>query len=211
MTKGVFSEFEVRSQYIKLNKDGEDFAEMSCVGSAEEELEVKTITKNCRGVVAKKRTKGTGAGTLTESLHVPRAIYNKIYDMNRTDLKEGVNAYGQGTMHPEFALTLDVYDEDDARKLKAYPRCVIESGPNRPITNGSEEVAELELTISLLPDEHGYCMYEALVDDLDSSTAEAWLTGFTPDLVRATSVAPATPTEPATTTDPVDTDDQGDG
>ena len=186
MTKGVFSEFEVRKQYLKLlGVNDATFEEISCVGSAEEELEVKTITKNCRGVIAKRKTKGTGSGTLTESLHVPRAIYNKIYDMMHTELKTGVYAYGQGSTHPEFALTMQVFDEDDEVKLKAYPRCIIESGPHRPITNGAEEVAELELTISLLPDENGYCMYEALVTDIDETTAKAWLTNFSTELVTA--------------------------
>ena len=45
MTKGVFSEFEVRKQYLKLlGVNDATFEEISCVGSAEEELEVKTIT-----------------------------------------------------------------------------------------------------------------------------------------------------------------------
>ena len=214
MTKGVFSEFEVRKQYLKLlGVNDATFEEMSCVGSAEEELEVKTITKNCRGVIAKRKTKGTGSGTLTENLHVPRTIYNKIYDMMHTELKTGVYAYGQGSTHPEFALTMQVFDEDDEIKLKAYPRCIIESGPHRPITNGAEEVAELELTISLLPDENGYCMYEALVTDIDETTANAWLTNFSTELVTAgeTTTPTTTPAEPAEPAEPTDNDDQGDG
>ena len=161
---------------------------MNCVGSSEEELEVKVITKNCRGVVAKKKVKGTGNGTLTESLHVPYNIYNMIYDMVQSDeLLEGVVGYGQKSTHPEFALTQKVLDEDDVVKLKAYPRCILESGPKRPVENGAEEVPELELTISLLPDEYGYCMYEALASAVTSTVADTWLTAFTPDLVRPAS------------------------
>ena len=189
MTKGVFSEFEVQEQHIKVAGQ-ESFMDMNCVGSSEEELEVKVITKNCRGVVAKKKIKGTGAGTLTESLHVPYDIYNMIYDMNQEDeLLEGVVGYGQKSKHPEFALTQKVLDEDDVVKLKAYPRCIIESGPHRPVENGAEEVPELELTISLMPDEYGYCMYEALYDSVDETVAQTWLTGFTPALVRPSASA----------------------
>lgn len=65
MTKGVFSEFEVKEQWIKV-KGEESYSTMSCVGSSEEELEVKVITKKCRGVKAKEKVKGTGSGTLTE-------------------------------------------------------------------------------------------------------------------------------------------------
>lgn len=183
MTKGVFSEFEVIEQYIKVSGD-ESYSTMSCVGSSEEELEVKIITKNCRGVRAKEKVKGTGNGKLTESLHVPRDIYNKMYSMNRDNLKDGIAAYGQNSKHPEFSVTQKVLDEDDEVKFKAYPRCILESGPKRGVTNGAEEVPELELVISLLPDENGECMYEALESDLDEETKKVWLENFTPSLAR---------------------------
>lgn len=186
MTKGVFSEYEVREQLIKVTGT-EEYEQMSCVGSSEEELEVKVITKKCRGVVTKERVKGTGNGTLKESLHVPRDIYNKIYDMNNANMIDGIKTYGQDSMHPEFALTQLVIDEDDEEKLKAYPRCIMESGPARKVENGAEEVAELELTIKLLPDDLGQCMYEVLVKDLPedgSVTKEMWLTGFNSDMVQ---------------------------
>ena len=188
MTKGVFSEFEVEEQWIKMAGE-ENYSSMSCVGSSEEELEVKVITKKCRGVKVKEKVKGTGNGTLKESLHVPREIYNKMYDMSRNNLKEGVYAYGQNSSHPEFSITQRVLDEDDEEKFKAYPRCVLESGPNRSVENGQEEVPELELTITLLPDDNGECMYEALKSELDEDTAGKWMEHFTPSLVQSTVVA----------------------
>jgi hypothetical protein len=187
MTNGVFSEFEVKEQHIKM-ADEESYSTMSCVGSSEEELEVKIITKKCRGAIAKEKVKGTGNGTLTESLHVPRDIYNKMYDMNRPNLKKGVYAYGQNSSHPEFSITQRVLDEDGVEKFKAYPRCVLESGPKRPVENGQEEVPELELTIKLLPDDNGECMYEALKSELDEETAGKWLEHFDTSLVQSTVV-----------------------
>lgn len=187
MTNGVFSEFEVKEQHIKM-ADEESYSTMSCVGSSEEELEVKIITKKCRGAIAKEKVKGTGNGTLTESLHVPRDIYNKMYDMNRPNLKKGVYAYGQNSSHPEFSITQRVLDEDGVEKFKAYPRCVLESGPKRPVENGQEEVPELELTIKLLPDDNGECMYEALKSELDEETAGKWLEHFDTSLVQNTVV-----------------------
>lgn len=189
MTKGVFSEFEVKEQWIKVAGE-ENYSTMSCVGSSEEELEVKVITKKCRGVKAKEKVKGTGSGTLTESLHVPRDIYNKMYDMTRANLKEGVYAYGQNSSHPEFYITQRVLDEDDEEKFKAYPRCILESGPKRSVENGQEEVPELELTITLLPDDNGECMYEALKSELDEETAKKWLEHFETSLVQS-NVVPA--------------------
>lgn len=184
MTNGVFSEFEVKAQYIKI-ADEDSYSTMSCVGSSEEDLEVKIITKKCRGAIAKEKVKGTGNGTLTESLHVPRDIYNKMYDMNRPNLKKGVYAYGQNSSHPEFSITQKVLDEDGVEKFKAYPRCVLESGPKRPVENGQEEVPELELTIKLLPDDNGECMYEALKSELDEETAGKWLEHFGTSLVQS--------------------------
>lgn len=186
MTKGVFSEFEVLEQHIKVAGDN-TYSTMSCVGSSEEELEVKVITKNCRGRKAKEKVKGTGNGTLKESLHVPYDIYNKMYAMNREELVEGVKAYGQGSSHPEFSITQKVLDEDDEVKYKAYPRCVLEEGPKRSVENGAEEVPELELTIALLPDDNGECMYEALESELDETIASKWLTEFTADMLQITS------------------------
>lgn len=187
MTNGVFSEFEVKAQYIKI-ADEDSYSTMSCVGSSEEDLEVKIITKKCRGAIAKEKVKGTGNGTLTESLHVPRDIYNKMYDMNRPNLKKGVYAYGQNSSHPEFSITQKVLDEDGVEKFKAYPRCVLESGPKRPVENGQEEVPELELTIKLLPDDNGECMYEALKSELDEEIAGKWLEHFDTSLVQSTVV-----------------------
>ena len=188
MIKGVFSEFEVKEQWIKM-ADEESYSTMSCVGSSEEELEVKVITKKCRGVKAKEKVKGTGSGTLTESLHVPRDIYNKMYNMTRANLKKGVYAYGQNSSHPEFSITQRVLDEDDEEKFKAYPRCILESGPKRAVENGQEEVPELELTITLLPDDNGECMYEALKSELDEETAGKWMEHFDTSLVQGTVVS----------------------
>lgn len=187
MTNGVFSEFEVEEQHIKM-ADEDSYSTMSCVGSSEEDLEVKIITKKCRGAIAKEKVKGTGNGTLTESLHVPRDTYNKMYNMNRPNLKKGVYAYGQNSSHPEFSITQRVLDEDGVEKFKAYPRCVLESGPKRPVENGQEEVPELELTIKLLPDDNGECMYEALKSELDEETAGKWLEHFDTLLVQSTVV-----------------------
>ena len=182
MTKNVYSEFEVQEQHIKV-AGSESYKDMSCVGTSKEELEVKVITKKCRGVKAKEKVKGTGCGKLTQSLHVPYDIYTEMYAMYRQNYAEGVMAYGQGSTHPEFALTQKVVDEDDVVKLKAYPRCVLEEGPKRDVNNGQEDVPELELTIALLPDDNGECMYEILESKASDELKTNWLTGFSPELV----------------------------
>lgn len=180
----VWSEFEILEQYIKV-AGGSEYEDMSCVGTAEHELESRTVTKKCRGIEVKNSTKGTGKGTLTESLHVPRHVYNKIYAMNQTGLKEGVIAYGQDSRHPEFSLTLLIENEDGERMYRAYPRCKVVEGPKKKIENGAEEVAELELVMNIFPDDHGNGVYEVVVEDLpeDSELRTNWLTGFDPEMV----------------------------
>lgn len=180
----VFSDFEVDQIGIKFN-GAEAYEAMNCVGSVEEEMESKTVSKSCRGVVVKKISRGTGSGTLKVTAHVPWAIYTKFYGMGLDTLLEGVKAYGRNSRHEGFAVTMHITDEDGVEKLKAYPNCVMETGISRKIENGAEEVAELELEISVMPDEHGNGMYEALIDELtDENVKTTWLTAFTPDLVQ---------------------------
>lgn len=180
----VFSEYELRKMGIKF-KPGAEYISADCVGSCEEELESKVITKKCRGVVAKTKVKGTGNGTLSVSLHMPYEIYEKAYGMELDSLIEGVRAYGQNSVHEEFAIVQDVFDEDGNEKFKAYPNCIIQSGISRKIENGAEEVAEVELEISVMPDEYGNGMYEALASTLAKDAASKWMTAFEPSLVQA--------------------------
>ena len=187
MTNGVFSEYEVREMGIKF-KSGTEYQTANCVGSSEEEMESKVISKSCRGVVVKKSVKGTGTGTLSLSLHMPYAIYTQAYGMDLDSLIDGVKAYGQNSVHEGFAITQHVFDEDGVEMFKAYPNCIIESGKTAKTENGAEEVAEIELEISLMPDEHGNGMYQALASELTEGTAKnSWMTAFTPEMVQAKS------------------------
>lgn len=185
MQNGVFSDFELKQIGFKF-KSASEYIVAKCVGSCEEEMETKVITKSCRGVVVKKVVKGTGNGTLKVTLHMPWAVYTQAYGMNLDTLIEGVKAYGRNSVHEGFSTVMDIEDEDGAEKLKAYPNCVMNTGVTRKIENGAEEVAELELEISTMPDEYGNGMYEALVDELtDATVKDNWLTAFTPTLVQA--------------------------
>lgn len=184
MTNGVFSEYELREMGIKF-KTEEAYKTANCVGSCEEAMDAKVISKSCRGVVIKKTVKGTGTGTLTLSMHMPYEIYAQAYGMNLDTLIEGVKAYGQNSVHEGFAITQHVYDEDGVEKFKAYPNCIIESGVSNKTENGAEEVAEIELEISVMPDEFGNGVYEALASDLTDETAKtSWMTAFEPNMVQ---------------------------
>ena len=180
----VFSEYELREMGIKF-KSGSEYISANCVGSCEEELETKVITKKCRGVIAKITVKGTGNGTLKISLHMPYEIYKQAYGMELDELIKGVTAYGQNSRHEAFSVVQHVYDEDGNEKFKAYPNCIIQSGVTRKIENGAEEVAEIELEISVMPDDYGNGMYEALASELsDTNVKTEWMTAFEPSLVQ---------------------------
>ena len=104
-------------------------------------------------------------------------------------LIDGVRAYGQNSLHKEFVLTADVFDEDGDEKYKAYPRCLVQSNLSRKTENGAEEVAEMELEISVMPDNDGNCLYEAIVSGIQDVTVKKdWLTKFTPSMVKVSSV-----------------------
>ena len=187
MTNGVYSEYELREMGIKT-EGSEAFVSANCVGSCEEELDTKVVTKSCRGVPFKKIVKGAGTGKLKISMHMPYDLYTDVYCMNFDTLIKGVKAYGVNSKHKEFATTQHVFDEDGIEKFKAYPKCIIETGITRKIENGAEEVAEIELEVSLMPDEFGNCEYEALAEELEDATAKAnWMTAFEPSMVRVKS------------------------
>ena len=180
----VFSEYELREMGFKF-KSGTEYQSANCVGSSEEEMNVKVISKSCRGVVVKKVVKGDGTGKLSVSMHMPYEIYTQAYGMHLDTVIEGVQAYGQNSVHEEFAVTQHVFDEDGNEKFKAYPKCIIETGVARKIENGAEEVAEIEMEISIMPDEYGNGMYEALATELTDETAKAnWMTKFEPSMVQ---------------------------
>lgn len=178
------SDFELDQFGIKF--DGADaYKSANCVGSLEEDMTVKSVTKSCRGVVTKKRSKGTGEGTLKVSMHMPWDIFSEAYGMELETLIDGVKAYGRNSIHKTFSAVAHVLDEDNNAKLKAYPNCIINTGIVRKIENGAEEVAEMELEIGVMPDDYGNGLYEAVEAEIKDETVKTtWMTAFTPALVQ---------------------------
>lgn len=185
MTNGVFSDFEIDRMSVKF-VDAEAALAMNCVGSVEEELTAKEITKKCRGVIIKDVVKGTGEGTLTISAHVPYDLFIEAFGMEDANLKTGVVAYGTSSRHKNFCLTMHVVDEDGAEKFKAYPNCIFKARPTLSTENGAEEVAEVEMTVAVMPDDNGFGMYEALAEGLDEAIKTGWMDNFNYTLVKAT-------------------------
>lgn len=187
----VFSEYELRELAIKFNDEEGTFTHADCVGSWEDEAETLTVTKNCRGKVAKKRTTGTGSGTVTWSGHVPQDILMKMFDMVREDLAAGVAGYGSDNRHREFTCVGKMLDEDGNVKYVAYPKMVANTYTGS-VENGAEEVAEREIELSYMPDDNGYGKYEVLEKDLGEDANQLktkWMTAWTSELMQASPAA----------------------
>lgn len=182
----VFSEYEVDMIGVNFpSETGFDSYAVPCVGSASEEMEVKTASKKCRGVVAKEVTRPTGAGTLKLSLHCPLELYRRIFNMKSDGLADGVFRYGQDCIHPRFTVTEHVTDEDGNVKFKAYPKVTMKSGIARNVENGADEVAEIELEMAIMPDDDNNGFYEALDSELtDDDIRSKWMESFSPELVK---------------------------
>ena len=192
VNSAVFSEYELREFAIKFNDEEEGtFTHADCVGTWEDEGETLVVTKNCRGKVAKKRTTGTGSGTVTASAHWPAILLAKMFDMERDELVAGVQGYGRDNRHKEFTAVCKVLDEDGKVKYLAYPKMVANTNA-RSIENGGEEVSEKEIEFSYMPDDNGYGVYEALEADLGTDTNSLktkWMTAWTPELMQASPAA----------------------
>lgn len=185
-----FSEFEVKESTVAFwdnatENSGTAMA-LGCVGSLEETLNTRTITKKCEGVLKKSVTRSDGSGEIKFTLHMRWEVFKEMFGLISEGLKTGVYAYGTGSRHKEFCYTAKVLDEDGNVKYKAYPKCCVTTGLASKIENGAEEVAEIEVTASVFADASGNCMYQAFEDDLDETTSSKWLSTFTADLVKGT-------------------------
>ena len=164
----------------------QEYVRNDCVGTIKVSRETKRVTKKCRGVVKKSKTKVTGNGTIEVSLHIKLDLYRKINAMTNEGMQPGVYAFNNTINMPEISVTAHVKDEDDNVMFKGWPRCKIEEVSELEITNGAEEVAEVSMKLSYMPDEYNQGEYEALEDELTGSviTAENWMTAFSSEAVR---------------------------
>jgi len=180
-----YSPYEVDQLAIKVAGDDE-FTRDDCVGKMTVERETKTVTKKCRGVIKKRKTKATGNGTITLSLHCKLVLYRKLHAITNKDLQPGVYAFDNTLPMPEFTLAARVKDEDDVTMFKGFPRCKIEEINTLEIENGGEEVAEIELKASFMPDDYNKGEYEGLEDEMIGQilNADNWMTDFSSEIAQ---------------------------
>ena len=183
-----FTEVEIKKRGIRIGAATKADV-LDCVGKLEEEMNCKTMTKKCGSRILKTRTKGTGDGTAKVSAYVPQDMLADLHGMNRTELKDGVIAYGMNSLHAVACITAEVLDEDNNPKHKAYPNCTIQTALSRSVDNDSEDISMLELEFAIMPDEYGEGLYEAVEDDLkDETVKQKWMEEFSRELVEADTV-----------------------
>lgn len=182
----VYSMFECDQLALKVAGDTE-YTRDDCVGKITIERETKTVTKKCRGVTKKRKTKPTGNGTVTVSLHIKLALYRKINAMTNKGLQPGVYGFSNiESIMPELALVARVMDEDDEPMFIGFPRCKVEEINSTEIENGGEEVAEVEMKLSYMPDDNGIGEYQALAAELtgETLTKDNWMTTFSSETAQ---------------------------
>lgn len=179
----IFSEFFLDQLGIKPASDSGTTL-IDCVGSLEETMETKTITKSCRGRVKKSRTKGS-SGTLKITTHMPYQTYLSIYGMDGQSFADGVHGYGTLSMHKECLITAKVLDEDDNVQYRAYP-CAVATSKSCKVDDDATEVAMVELEFSITADDNEMIVYQALEGDITEAIATGWMGNWTSELVAPT-------------------------
>lgn len=184
----VYSMFECDQMALKVDGDSE-YTRDDCIGKITIERETKTVTKKCRGVTKKRKTKPTGNGTLTVSMHIKLALYRKINAMTNKGLQPGVYGFSNvESLMPEISIAARVKDEDDEVMFLGFPRCKVEEINSTEIENGGEEVAEVEMKLSYMPDDYGIGEYQALASELTGTvlTEDNWMTNFSSEIAQMT-------------------------
>lgn len=192
MAKNIIKEFDsvtITNASIQFFDGGEqqEGTAFGCIGQIETETEIVEIVKRCEGVERKKVSKPQKTDG-TVSAHIPINVFRDFFGLTNKDLKPGVYSYGTQSKGKRFVFTADVVDEfEDVTKLIAFSNCSSASGLKFTIENGADEVAELELEFTGLPDDNKQIYYEALIPEIEDETVkEQWHTMFTPELVKLT-------------------------
>lgn len=184
-----FDSIAIKNSSVQFkNSDGtyEQGTKFGCVGNIEGETTLKELIKMCEGVEVRKKVKPEKMD-LTISAHIPVKIVRNIFGIKSENLKPGVYSYATNSIGKEFIFTADVIDEfEDVTKLIAFPNATTASGFKFAIENGADEVAEMEVELTVYPDSNKNLMYEAFTNELEDPTiADTWHTQFTYSLVEA--------------------------
>ena len=183
----IYEEFypvSIANVGVKFKKESLSTA-FGCTGVLSGETEISEITAKCGRVTKKKMSKPTEM-KVNISGFVKLDVLRRLFGMSDKGLKPGVYAYGEDSSGEEFTLTADIKDDfDDITKMIAFPKVSVSTGFKFKIDTSSDEVANVEIEATALPDENGKFYYETLLDeDSKKEFIEQWHKNFDSDVVK---------------------------
>lgn len=156
-----------------------------CMGTLSAETEVATKTKNCEGT--EKVITIPKYMTVTVEAHIQRDVIRDIFGVSTDGLKTGIYSYGIHSKGKRFVFTADEIDEfEDVTQLIAFPECSNMTGLSVSIDNDADEVAYVEVEFRANADTLGNFYYEAMGEELDTTTKNTWHKKFDAELVQDT-------------------------
>lgn len=177
-----FEDYQVLEGTIKSTED--TAIPFGPLGTMSGEPEVEEVEKRAEGRVIKSKKK-VSKMNITITGHATVSTKRKVFGLSTEGLKTGVYAYGTDIKSNPLCFTAIVVDMDGNRKYIAIPYMEDIKGLTINIDNDQTEIEMNEMEFSALADENRKFYYEAYEDELDEETKLAWLTNFTPDLVKA--------------------------
>lgn len=157
-----------------------------CIGTVDATANVQEVEKKCEGITVKK-IKRVNNMTVAITGHVKIPTARKIVGLSNEGFKTGVYGYGTDTFSNPFIFTAKVIDMDGNIKYIAFPKLEDVKGLSVKVNNDVTEIEMDDLEFTALKDSNNmfyYEMYDSESEDADLKTA--WLTNFTPDLVKQT-------------------------
>lgn len=183
VTVDVFDAVEIKNASVLFK--GEQVTEpFGCIGKLDAETEIKSKSKICGGVTQKKKSKPTQMN-IKISGHMQLKVIREIFGITNKGLIDGVYSYGTNSLGKDFSFVAEEFDTfEENTRLIAFPNCSSATGFIKSVENGAEELAEVELEITALPDEFNEFYYEGI--ELPEDIAKEWMTKFDPAKLRKT-------------------------
>lgn len=155
-----------------------------CIGTLSGNANTEEVVKKCEGKIVKKIKRITDL-TVNLNGHAKIPASRKIMGLSNEGLKTGVYAYGEDIVSKPFKFTAKVLDMENNVKYVAFPNLTDVKGLFFNINNEVTEIEMKDFEFSALSDNNKKFYYEAYDSELeDTSVKEAWLTNFTPELVK---------------------------
>lgn len=181
MVREDFEDYQVVEATVKI---GEETAiGFGPMGTLDGESDISTVEKKAEGRTLKVK-KRVNKMNVTMTGHATVPVKRNIYGLSNEGLKEGVYAYGTDIAIPSIVFTAIILDMEGNKKYMAFPKMEDVKGLNIKIDNDVTEIEMNEFEFTALADSNKKFYYEAYEDELDEETKAAWLTNFTPELVK---------------------------